>query len=66
MIHATPFLPGLSAIAGEPLTATSDAGRQSSDSSLVVLREIAARLGLARPIPDDRDQARVVTATPTW
>jgi len=63
MKHATPFLPGLSPVSGKSLTATFDAGRLSSDGGLVVLREIAMRLGLvdaiAGPIPDDRDQARV-------
>lgn len=64
MQHATPFLPGLSPVSGKSLTATFDAGRLSSDGGVVVLREIAVRLGLAGaiagPISDDRDPARVV------
>ncbi len=63
-MHATPFLPGLSSIAGKSLTATFDAGRLSSDGGLIVLREIARRLPLAETIAgrliDDRDQARVL------
>ena len=63
MIESTPFLPGLSPVAGLPLTATFDAGLMSSDGGLIVLREIAQRLGLAdmisRPLPDDRDPARI-------
>jgi hypothetical protein len=62
-MHATPFLPSLSPVAGKSLTATFDAGRLSSDGGLIVLREIASRLGLAetiaRPLHDDRDPARV-------
>jgi hypothetical protein len=46
-MNATPILPGLSPVAGKPLTATFDAGRLSSDGGVIVLREIAARLGLA-------------------
>jgi hypothetical protein len=61
-MHAMPLLPGLSPVAGKPLTATFDAGRLSSDGGLIVLREIAARLGLAaaitRPLRDARDPAR--------
>jgi len=56
-------LPGLSPVAGKPLTATFDAGRLSSDGGVIVLREIAARLGLAQAITgrlrDDRDPTRV-------
>jgi hypothetical protein len=66
MMHTTPFLPGLSPISGKSVTATFDAGRLSSDGGLIVLREIATRLGLAEaiagPIPDGRDQSRVVHA----
>jgi hypothetical protein len=64
MSDATPFLPGLSPVAGKPLTASRDAGNLTSNGGLVVLREIAARLGIADaiagPVPDDRDQALVV------
>ena len=60
---ATPILPGLSRVAGKPLTATFDAGRLSSDGGVIVLREIAARLGLAEtitgPLFDKRDPSRV-------
>ena len=62
-MNATPILGGLSAVQGKPLTATFDAGRLSSEGGLIVLREIAKRLGLAeviaRPLRDDRDPARV-------
>ena len=63
MTQATPVLPGLSPVAAKPLTATFDAGRLSSDGGVIVLREIAARFGLAdvvtAPLPDDRDPLRV-------
>jgi hypothetical protein len=59
----TLYLPGLSPVAVKPLAATFDAGRLSSDGGLIVLREIATRLGLADviagPLPDDRDPNRV-------
>ena len=62
-MNATPILPGLSPVAGKPLTATFDAGRLSSDGGVIVLREIAARLGLAQAITarlrDERDPTRV-------
>lgn len=62
-MHATPILPGLSPLAGKSLTVTFDAGRLSSDGGLIVLREIAARLGLAPvialPLRDRRVPARV-------
>jgi len=60
---ATPILPGLSAVAGKPLTVTFDAGRLSSDGGVIVLREIAERLELAEtitgPLADKRDPSRV-------
>jgi hypothetical protein len=63
-MHATPFLPGLSPVGAKSLTATFDAGRLSSDGGLIVLREIASRLGLAQVIAarlrDDRDPTRVL------
>ena len=63
MRQNTPFLPGLSPVQGKALTASFDGGRMSSDGGVVVLREIALRLGLAdvitRPLPDDRDPCRV-------
>jgi hypothetical protein len=62
-MHATSFLPGLSPVEGKPLTATFDAGRLSSDGGVIVLREIALRLGLADaitgPLLDKRDPSRV-------
>jgi len=64
MTQATPFLPGLSPVAGKPLTATFDAGLMSSDGGVIVLRQIATRLGLAdvvtSSLPDERDPTRVV------
>jgi hypothetical protein len=63
-MHATPLLPGLSPVGAKSLTATFDAGRLSSDGGLIVLREIASRLGLAQVIAarlrDDRDPTRVL------
>ena len=64
MPQTTPLLPGLSPVAGKPLTATFDAGLMSSDGGVIVLREIALRLGLAdviaTPLPDDRDPTRIL------
>src|SRR5713226_5829853 len=64
MAETTSFLPGLSPVAGKPLTATFDAGPLSSDGGVIVLREIALRLGLPEiittPLPDDRDPTRVI------
>ena len=64
MPQATPLLPGLSPVAGKPLTASFDAGLMSSDGGVIVLREIALRLGLAdiiaMPLPDERDPTRVI------
>ena len=55
---------GLSPVGARLLTATFDAGRLSSDGGLIVLREIASRLGLARAIAarlrDDRDSTCVL------
>ncbi len=47
MTQNTPFLPGLSPVQGKPLTATFDAGLMSSDGGMIVLSQIASRLGLA-------------------
>jgi hypothetical protein len=62
-MHATSLLPGLSPVEGKPLTATFDAGRLSSDGGVIVLREIATRLGLAEtitaPLGNERDPSRV-------
>jgi hypothetical protein len=61
-MHATSFLPSLSPVEGKPLTATFNAGRLSSDGGVIVLREIATRLGLAEavtaPLGDDRGGLR--------
>jgi hypothetical protein len=63
MTDATPLLPGLSPVLGKPLTAKFDAGRLSSDGGVIVLREVATRLGLVEaitaPLSDKRDQSRV-------
>ena len=64
MTEATPFLPGLSPVAGKSLTAAQDAGNLTSNGGLIVLREAANRLGLAGviadPLPDTRNQLFVV------
>ena len=63
MRDATLLLAGLSPVEGKPLTGRFDAGRLSSDGGVVVLREVALRLGLAEaitaPLRDARDPARV-------
>jgi hypothetical protein len=63
MTDATPFLPGLSAVAGKSLTVTQDAGNLTSNGGLVVLREAARKLDLAAviadPLPDTRAPLRV-------
>jgi DDE family transposase len=64
MDDATPLLPGLSPLVRKSLTATRDAGNLTSNGGLVVLREVARRLGLAAvvadPLPDRRNQLLVV------
>jgi len=64
MTNATPILLGLSPVAGKAITASFDAGLMSSDGGVIVLREIALRLGLAdiiaMPLPDERDPTRVI------
>jgi hypothetical protein len=59
MAERTPFLPGLSPVAGKPLTANRDGGNLTSNGGLLVLREAALRLDLAAviagPLPDLRD-----------
>jgi Transposase DDE domain group 1 len=68
MTDATPFLPGLQPVGAKPLTVSRDAGNLSSNGGLVVLREIADRLGLAAmiaaPLPDPRDPALVTHTYP--
>lgn len=64
MTNATLILHGLSPVADKALTASFDAGLMSSDGGVIVLREIALKLGLAdiitAPLPDDRDPTRVI------
>lgn len=59
MTDATPFLPGLSPVAGKPLTVQRDAGNLTSNGGLIALREIDLKLGIAariaRHIPDTRN-----------
>jgi hypothetical protein len=57
-------LPGLSPVLGKSIVARFDGGRLSSDAGVLVLREIAQRLGLAERlaacIDDGRDQTQIV------
>jgi Transposase DDE domain group 1 len=59
MVNVTPFLPGLSPVAGKSLTVSRDAGSLTSNGGLIVLREAAKRLGIAgriaKHIPDQRN-----------
>ena len=59
MVEATPFLPGLSPVAGKPLTACRDGGNLTSNGGLIALREIARHLDIANviatPLPDTRN-----------
>ena len=59
MVEATPFLPGLSPVAGKPLTACRDGGNLTSNGGLIALRESARHLGIADviagPLPDTRN-----------
>ena len=68
-IDVTPFLPGLSPLGDKSLTVSMDAGNLSANGGLVVLREVADRLGLAQviagPIPDARNRLLVQHTTPT-
>lgn len=47
MNETTPYLPGLSPVAGKELHARFDGGRLSSDGGVLLLREIENGLGLA-------------------
>ena len=47
MVDDTPFLPGLSSVAGKAVVARFDGGRLSSEGGLLALREVARRLGVA-------------------
>ena len=64
MTQTMPFLPGLSPVAGRSLTALQDAGNLTSNAGLIVLREAALRLGIARviagPLPDRRNPALIL------
>ena len=59
MNELTPYLPGLSPVAGKELHARFDGGRLSSDGGVLLLREIENGLGLAEClsscIADTRD-----------
>ncbi len=64
MTPAMPFLPGLSPIGRQSLTAARDAGNLTSNGGLVMLREVALRTGLAGviadPLPDTRNPLLVI------
>lgn len=64
MVEATPFLPGLSPVAGKPLTACRDGGNLTSNGGLIALREIARHLDIANviadPLPDTRNPALIL------
>src|SRR5271169_4890878 len=47
MVDDTPFLPGLSPVAGKAVVVRFDGGRLSSEGGLLALREVERRLGLA-------------------
>ena len=57
-------LPGLSPVCGKELVARFDGGRLSSDSGVLLLREIERRLGLAdllaRCVTDARNPASTI------
>ena len=59
MKESTPYLPGLSPVAGRELHARFDGGRLSSDGGVLLLREIESGLGLAEllssSMKDQRD-----------
>jgi hypothetical protein len=59
MTDTTPFLPGLSPLAGKPLTAQRDAGNLSSNGGLIVLRECPMldqiANAIAAPLPETRN-----------
>ena len=64
MVEATPFLPGLSPVAGKPLTACRDGGNLTSNGGLIALREVARHLDIANvmaaPLPDARNPALIL------
>ena len=63
MNELTPYLPGLSPVAGKELHARFDGGRLSSDGGVLLLREIESGLGLAEALSsclqDKRDPSSV-------
>ncbi len=65
MNETTPYLPGLSPVAGKELHARFDGGRLSSDGGVLLLREIENGLGLAARLSscmkDDRDPVSTVS-----
>jgi hypothetical protein len=67
MVELNAFLPGLSPVAGKPLTTNRDAGNLSSDGGLLVLREAALRLDIAAviagPLPDKRNPLLITHTT---
>jgi len=56
--HATLPLPGLTPVAGKPIIARFDGGSLSSDGGLLALREVEARLGVARRLAACIDDPR--------
>ena len=63
-VDTTPALPGLSPVCGKPIIASFDGGKLSSDGGVVALREIEARLSIAKRlaacVADPRAPERVV------
>ena len=61
MNETTPYLPGLSPVAGKELCARFDGGRLSSDGGVLLFAGIERRLGiaelLASGVTDERDPA---------
>ncbi len=61
MNETIPYLPGLPPVGGKELCARFDGGRLSSDGGVLLLREIARRLGIAELlgscVTDERDPA---------
>lgn len=55
---ATPALPGLSPICGQPIEAHFDGGLMSSDGGLLVLRQIERRLGIVERLASRRSDPR--------
>ena len=63
MTENSPFLPGLSPVAGKELCARFDGGRLSSDGGVLLLRELEHGLGLADVLAsclrDDRSPSNI-------